>query len=139
MYVRIRFLLQKPFGTLNGWLSRKPDHALTRLCSHTLENWQGTLRCACAAGRPPRSNASKNHQEQPKSNSHLTQKVQKAQETQAPVGIPLLCACLEVPKDASRPDRKNPFQGRRHVGCSARRLRSFCASRVFCVEWIGGF
>jgi hypothetical protein len=31
----------------------------------------------------PRANASKNHQEQPKSNSHLTQ---KAQETQAPEG-----------------------------------------------------
>jgi hypothetical protein len=32
---------------------------------------------------------------------------------------------LEFPKDASRPDREKPIQGRRHAGCSDRRLRSF--------------
>jgi hypothetical protein len=51
------------------------------------------------AGRRAGQTHLKIHQKQPKSNSHLTQKVQKAQETQAPeedfIDLSLPSACLK--------------------------------------------
>jgi hypothetical protein len=60
----------------------------------------------------PRANASRKHQEQPKSNSHLTQKVQESQETQAPEGhsFALLCAGWKFPKTPPDPIGKIRFK-----------------------------